>query len=80
MISYELKQKGVNKDTAKITLAQAKDDLKTAKEYIEKRLGENATVDQLEAAAPGVKELPAVFIDGIYVGGLRELQSHLRNP
>jgi glutathione-dependent peroxiredoxin len=50
------------------------------KEYIEKRLGENATVDQLEAAAPGVKELPAVFIDDQYVGGLRALQSYLRNP
>lgn len=50
------------------------------KEYLEKRLGENATPDQLEAAAPGVKELPAVFIDDKYVGGLRALQSHLRNP
>src|SRR3989344_3177006 len=38
MISYELKQKGINRDTAEKTLESAKDDLKTAKEYIEKRM------------------------------------------
>ena len=38
MISYELKQKGVNKETVEETLSKAKEDLKTAKEYIEKRM------------------------------------------
>jgi regulatory protein len=38
MISYELKQKGVNKETAEKSLNKAQEDLKTAKEYIEKRM------------------------------------------
>ncbi len=38
MISYELKQKGINKDLSEMTLENAQDDLKTAKEYIGKRL------------------------------------------
>jgi len=38
MISYELKQKGVNKETTEMSLNKAQEDLKTAKEYIEKRM------------------------------------------
>lgn len=38
MIGYELKQKGVNKDTTEKSLEKAQDDLKTAKEYIGKRM------------------------------------------
>jgi len=37
-ISYELKQKGINRDLTEETLRNAQDDLKTAKEYMEKRI------------------------------------------
>jgi len=38
LISYELKQKGINRDTAEKSLESADNDLKTAKQYIEKRI------------------------------------------
>lgn len=38
MISYELRQKGINKETLEQSLSDAQNDFKTAKEYIEKRL------------------------------------------
>lgn len=45
MIGYELKQKGVNKDLTESTLENAQDDLKTAQEYIEKRLQQFQRLD-----------------------------------
>ena len=45
MISYELKQKGVNKETAEESLNKAQEDLKTAKEYIEKRIHQFEKLD-----------------------------------
>lgn len=45
MISYELKQKGVNKDTAQESLETSQSDLKTATEYIEKRIHQFQKLD-----------------------------------
>lgn len=45
MISYELRQKGINKETLENSLDSAQNDLKTAKEYIEKRLHQMKNLD-----------------------------------
>lgn len=37
-IAFELKLRGINRETAEQTLDSSQDDLKTAKEYIEKRI------------------------------------------
>jgi len=44
-ISYELKQKGINKDTSEESLNNANDDLLTASEYIEKRINQFNRLD-----------------------------------
>jgi SOS response regulatory protein OraA/RecX len=49
MISYELKRKGINKEVVEQTLDSAQEDIKTAKEYIEKRL------HQFQKLEPGNK-------------------------
>lgn len=45
MISYELKQKGINRDLSDKSLEDAQDDLKTAKEYIDKRMSQFNRLD-----------------------------------
>jgi glutaredoxin len=53
---------------------------KAGKTFTEKRLGNGYTVDQLVAADPNAtSEMPALFIDGKYVGGLREVHGLIRN-
>lgn len=49
------------------------------RQYEERRIGEGWTVDQLLAADPNATtEIPAFFLDGQYIGGLRELYSYLQ--
>jgi len=46
---------------------------------VEKCIGQGYTVDQLVAADPNATlEMPALFIDGKYVGGLREVHGLIR--
>lgn len=53
---------------------------KAGKTFTEKRLGNGYTIDQLEAADPNASvEMPALFIDGKYIGGLREVHGLIRN-
>jgi len=50
------------------------------KEFIEKRIGAGFTIDQLMAADPNATaEMPALFVDGKFVGGLREIHGLVRN-
>jgi hypothetical protein len=47
--------------------------------FVEKCIGQGYTVDQLVAADPNATlEMPALFIDGKYVGGLREVHGLIR--
>jgi glutaredoxin len=53
---------------------------RAGKQFTEKRLGSGYSVDQLIAADPNaVAEMPALFVDGKYVGGLREIHGLIRN-
>jgi len=50
------------------------------KEFVEKRIGAGFTIDQLMAADPNATaEMPALFVDGKYAGGLREIHGLVRN-
>lgn len=40
IISIELRQKGISKQTAEKTLEESQDDLRTARKYIEKKIGQ----------------------------------------
>ena len=52
---------------------------RTRTEFVEKCIGQGYTVDQLMATDPNVTlEMPALFIDGKYVGGLREVHGLIR--
>ena len=52
---------------------------KAGKEFVEKQIGEGYTIDQLLEASPfATAELPALFIDGKYAGGLREVHGLIR--
>lgn len=52
---------------------------KTHTAFVEKCIGQGYTVDQLVAADPNATlEMPALFIDGKYIGGLREVHGLIR--
>lgn len=57
---------------------QAKD-LLTQKniEVEERRLGYNWTTESLLEAVPGARSVPQIFLDGVYVGGFRDLVNKL---
>jgi glutaredoxin len=47
--------------------------------YEERRIGAPWTVDQLLASDPNATtSMPAFFLDGKYIGGLRELYQYLQ--
>lgn len=47
--------------------------------FTEKQLGNGYTIDQLIASDPNATvEMPAFFLDGKYIGGLREVQGFIR--
>ena len=47
---------------------------------MEKRIGAGFTIDQLLAEDPNATaEMPALFVDGKYAGGLREIHGLVRN-
>lgn len=49
------------------------------RQYEERRIGDGWTVDQLMAANPSaLSSMPAFFLDGQYIGGLRELYNYLQ--
>lgn len=49
------------------------------RQYEERRIGSPWTVDQLLAADPNAtSSMPAFFLDGKYIGGLRELYQYLQ--
>ena len=52
---------------------------KTRKEFTEKCIGNGYTIDQLIAEDTNASlEMPALFIDGKYAGGLREVHGLIR--
>lgn len=49
------------------------------RQYEERRIGRGWTVDQLNAAdSRAASDIPAFFLDGKYIGGLRELYRYLQ--
>jgi len=53
--------------------------MKLGRQYEERRIGSGWTVDQLLAADPNaLTSMPAFFLDGKYIGGLRELYQYLQ--
>lgn len=53
--------------------------MKLGRQYEERRIGQGWTVDQLLAADPNaMSSMPAFFLDGKYIGGLRELYQYLQ--
>ena len=49
------------------------------RQYEERRIGAGWTTDQLLAADPNATtSMPAFFLDGKYIGGLRELYQYLQ--
>lgn len=53
---------------------------KANKPFVEKQIGNGYTIDQLLQASPfATAEMPALFIDDKYVGGLREVHGLIRN-
>ena len=52
---------------------------RAGKQFTEKQIGNGFTIDQLMEASPhATAELPALFIDGNYAGGLREVHALIR--
>ena len=52
---------------------------RTKTPFVEKCLGQGYTVDQLLASDPNATaEMPALFVDGKYVGGLREVRGLIK--
>jgi glutaredoxin 3 len=41
-------------------------------------LGKDITKDEFFARLPGARSVPQVFIDGVHIGGLKELEDYLR--
>lgn len=53
--------------------------MKTNRQYEERRIGKGWTVDQLLASDPNATaSMPAFFLNGKYIGGLRELRQYLQ--
>lgn len=47
-------------------------------EYRELDVTRPDVLDQLKELVPGVKTVPQIFIDGIYIGGFKELVDHYK--
>jgi glutaredoxin len=45
--------------------------------YIYKQLGEDFTREEILEKAPGAKQFPQIFADGINIGGFNELRQKL---
>lgn len=45
--------------------------------YEEKKIGVNASKEELLEAVPNAKSVPLIFIDDEYIGGLKELKEKL---
>lgn len=48
--------------------------------FEERQVGEVITVEELKEQFEGVTTLPVVTINGVYIGGFKELQHHLSDP
>lgn len=46
--------------------------------YEERQIGEGWTKEDLLAVVPNAKSVPQVFIDGVHIGGLREVMVYLK--
>jgi|TARA_R110000796_G_scaffold99232_2_gene207269 glutaredoxin len=44
--------------------------------YVQFKLGENCTKDDLIKILPNAQKVPQIFIDNIYIGGYNELVEH----
>jgi glutaredoxin 3 len=42
--------------------------------YEYKSLGENIDIAELKRRVPGVRSVPVVFVNGVHIGGYRELE------
>ena len=52
---------------------------RAGREFTEKQIGNGYTIEQLMAESPhATLEMPALFIDGKYAGGLREVHALIR--
>jgi glutaredoxin 3 len=45
-------------------------------QFIEKKIGQNANVQDLLELVPTAKSVPQIFIDGVHIGGYNELVTH----
>lgn len=53
--------------------------MRMGRQYEERRIGRGWTVEQLSAADPrALSSMPAFFLNGKYIGGLRELYQYLQ--
>lgn len=43
-----------------------------------KMLGVDLTKEEFYARLPGARSVPQVFVDDVYIGGLKELQDYLK--
>lgn len=48
-------------------------------EYEEKKIGLNATKEELLAVVPSAKSVPQIFINEEYIGGITELREKLKH-
>lgn len=50
------------------------------KQFVEKQIGNGYTIEQLIQSSPfATAEMPALFVDGKYAGGLREVYALVRS-
>ena len=47
-------------------------------EYVEKKIGDGFTKEDLLEAVPTARTVPQIFLDGNLIGGFTELKSHLQ--
>lgn len=50
----------------------------TDREYVEIVVGVDCTVEELKDLVPGVKTVPQIFDEDVYVGGFTELKEYLK--
>lgn len=48
-------------------------------QYEEKKIGVNASKEELLEAVPTARSVPQIFIDDEFVGGVKELREKLKN-
>lgn len=47
-------------------------------EYEERKVGVKYTREDLQAAVPGARSVPQIFLDEQYIGGFQELKTHMQ--